>query len=251
MDRNSQFPIYRFPIPLLLAILASLVKGKERDLHSDAKHAIQGISSTIHLIGSENIPLHGPALITMNHYARQGFFVLWAALAIAAQLSHDQTWLMTAAWTKRNAGWDSLVTKLSRAVFARIADVYGLITTPPLPPIESETNERAISIRRVFREIKTNPNTILCIAPEGRDFPEGVLGVPAPGTGTFIGQLVQRLERIVPVGVWEQDGRLVVHFGENYDKQELLDQEDLNVSKLVMDRIACLLPASSRNNFPE
>ena len=53
-----------------------------------------------------------------------------------------------------------------------------------------------------------------------------MLGVPAPGTGIFIGQLAQRLERIVPVGVWEQDGRLVVHFGENYAKQELLDQDE-------------------------
>ena len=73
-------------------------------------HAIQGISSPIHLIGSENIPSYGPALITMNHYARQGFFILWGALAIAAELPHDQTWLMTSAWTKRNAGLGFSVT---------------------------------------------------------------------------------------------------------------------------------------------
>ena len=251
MDRSIPFPRYRFPIPLLLAILASLIKGERRDLHSDAIHAIQGISSPIHLIGSENIPLQGPALITMNHYARQGFFILWAALAIAAHLPHDQTWLMTAAWTKRNSGWDSFVTLFTRALFAKIADLYGLVTTPPLPPIESESRERAISIRSIFREIKANPNTLLCIAPEGRDFAAGELGVPAPGTGIFIGQLAQRLERIVPVAVWEQDGRLVVHFGEKYGNQDLVDQDDQNISRIVMDSIACLLPAHGRNNLLE
>ena len=80
--------------------------------------------------------------------------------------------------------------------------------------------------------------------PEGQDFEYGKLGKTPQVTGKFILQIQKQLEQIIPVGVWEENGRLILKFGEAYnlDKGFKYEDSDMEISNLVMDKIANLLP---------
>lgn len=238
-------PSYLFPKILAIEIILSLFRNKRRCITSDVVRAISGVLPPIQVINGKNIPDEDPGLVTLNHYSRPGFSIVWAALGISAQLPEKHLWLMTNAWTNRTRGVDQLRTRITRVLFNRLAGMYGFITTPPMPPAPDELAERTISTRKLMRFLRENPETILCIAPEGQDSEYGKFGKPPEGTGKFIFQIQKHLEQIVPVGVWEENGHLILQFGEPYtlDKDYKYEDSDMEISNLVMDKIAGLLPA--------
>ena len=206
----NTYPSYLFPKKLAIEIILSLLRNKKRCITSDAVRAISGVLPPIQVINEKNIPVAGPGLVTLNHYSRPGFSIVWAVLGISAQLPEKHLWLMTNAWTNRTRGVDQLRTRITRILFNRLAGMYGFITTPPMPPAPAELAERTISIRKLMRFIRENPETILCIAPEGQDIEHCKVGKPPEGTGKFIFQIQKHLEQIIPVGVWEENGRLIL-----------------------------------------
>ena len=238
----NTYPSYLFPKKLVIEIILSLFKNEKRRITSDSVRAISGVFPPIQVVDEKNIPNEGPSLVTLNHYSRAGFSIVWAALGISAQLPEKHLWLMTNAWTNRTRGVDQLRTGITRVLFRKLADIYGFITTPPAL---DELAERALSIRKLMRFIQENPQTILCIAPEGQDFEYDKFGQPPEGTGKFISQIQKQLKQIIPVGVWEENGRLILKFGEPYtlDKGLKCEDSDMAVSNLVMDKITSLLPA--------
>ncbi len=114
-----------------------------------------------------------------------------------------------------------------------------------MPPALDELAERALSIRKLMRFIHENPQTILCFAPEGQDFEYDKFGKLHECTGKFIFQIQKQLKHIIPVGVWEENGRLILKFGEPYtlDKGLKCEDSEMEISNLVMGKIASLLPA--------
>ena len=244
MSALSTYPSFSFPKKLIFKIAYSLIVNKKRSITFDSKSAISGIIPPIQIKGEENIPLKGPGLVTLNHYSRPGFSIMWAAAAISAQLPENQIWLMTNAWTKRTPGIDQLRTGITRILFKLLAAMYGLITTPPMPPAPDELTERALSIRKIIKVLRENPDTILCIAPEGQDIEFGKLGIPPTGTGKFVFEIQKQLKQIIPVGVWEENERLVLKFGEPYtiENSGIYIDIEPEISNLVMNQIANLLP---------
>ena len=240
----NTYPSYLFPKKLVIEIIFSLFKNEKRRITSDSVRAISGVFPPIQVIDEKNIPNEGPGLVTLNHYSRPGFSIVWAALGISAQLPEKHLWLMTNAWTNRTRGVDQLRTGITRVLFKRLAGIYGFITTPPMLPAPDELAERALSIRKLLRFIRENPQTILCIAPEGQDFKFDKFGKPPEGTGKFIFQMQKQLKQIIPVGVWEENGRLILKFGEPYtlDKGLKCEDSDMEISNLVMAKITSLLP---------
>ena len=146
---------------------------------------------------------------------------------------------------------DVLRTHLTRLFFRRLARIYGFITMPPMPPIDAELMERAASIRRLMERLREDPHAILCLAPEGRDFPAGILGQPPPGTGRLVLEACRSLQRILPVGVFENEGRLIVRFGPPFKLEDQLPArpDDQAVSTLIMRAIAALLPVHLRGDY--
>ena len=65
---------------------------------------------------------------------------------------------------------------------------------------------RTAAIREVFTHIKADPYALVALAPEGRDFPGGVLGMPPAGSGKFLLELSRRLGPVYPVGIFEEGG---------------------------------------------
>ena len=251
MTSKSPFPKYRLPPGLVIKVLGGLIAGRRRNILLDSKQLIKGISPPPVFRGQENILQRGPFLVTLNHYSRPGFLILWAAVAISAALPQPSIWLMTAAWTNHSAGIDQLRTRLTKSAFKRLADTYGLVTMPPMPPASSDAVERALSIRRLMEKIKRDSEAIVCIAPEGMDYPGGVLGRPHPGTGKLLTQTARSLQWVLPVGVYEEAGQLIVHFGKAYtlDIPNERENDDRVVINQIMRQIAALVPEEMRGPF--
>ena len=90
------------------------------------------------------------------------------------------------------------------------------------------------------------------MAPEGRDFPKGVLGWPPPGTKRLLVQLGRFVDHFVHVGVYEGNDQLVINFGEPIKITNLdhisMDLEN-EISRQMMQAIARLLPERLRGEF--
>jgi hypothetical protein len=186
----------------------------------------------------------------MNHYTRPGFGAWWIALGISAKLPVDAHWMMTNGWTH-----SGLLNPLTRWFFPRLAQIYGFTTTPPMPPDPNEVEARARAVRDVLRLARTT-DAVIAVAPEGRDHPGGVLGVPPPGIGRFIQQLSKHRERITPVGVYEdssKDAGLCFNFGPGFGLEIPPDlhqgDRDRCFSTQVMTAIARQLPHSLRGEY--
>lgn len=253
MPQNSGYPAYLLSFSVIFNIICHIVTGKRLRFQKTAKGLIKGIQPPPVLKNTGVIPDSIPILVTMNHYSRQGFSIVWAAAALTSALPGDPIWLMTRAWTNRQAGLDRIRTRLTEIIFSRIAEVYGFVTMPPIPPHPDEIIDRAISIRRLMQALRMTDDLILCIAPEGRDFSDGTLGRPPEGTGKMILQLMKVLNRILPAGVYEKGGHLVLNFGSPYLLPDHIEC-DPEVADFVMQKIACLLPERMRGlyqNFEE
>jgi len=249
--KNNGFPEYHFPLSLLFSVSLSMILRRKRDFLNDAQRITRRIFPPPIILNTDQLSKANTCLVTMNHYSRPGFLVIWAAAALSTALPRSPIWLMTSAWTKRGRGWDRLRTKLTKVLFLRIAEIYGFVTMPPMPPVQEETTERALSIRKLIEMLHSYPNAILCMAPEGRDFLESKLGIPYAGTGKLIVWLVKNLKRIQPVGVYEDNGTLIINFGNAYfldqDKNPQLDDE--MVIDIVMRKIGSLLPERLRGAY--
>jgi len=251
MPVRSDQRMLHFPMSLALRIVFSILLYEKRDFRRDAQTALAANSQRITYEGLANIPQTGPLLVIINHYSRPQVSVIWAALAISSQLPQPPIWLMTSAWTKRQPGWDVLRTRLTTIIFARLAFIYGFITMPPMPPVVNEITDRAVSIRRLFKLVHQNPQSMICLAPEGQDSSDGTLGQPAQGTGRLVQQLAKKLKRILPVGVYDPNGCLFVRFGEVFSLTEANQDEnaDEQVSDELMQAIAALLPEHLRGRY--
>jgi hypothetical protein len=79
------------------------------------------------------------------------------------------------------------------------------------------------------------------------------LTFPPSGAGRFMLQLAGKGLKVIPVGVWEQDGSLCVNFGSAYTSAVPVDipadEKDREAAKTVMEKIALLLPSHLRGEF--
>jgi hypothetical protein len=220
---TAQFGDYPFPWrPFLDLVWAASIR-KRRAFSRDAQVAVSQLRPEPEILGTDHIPRHGPCLVTCNHYNRPGLGAWWIALAIAAAVApcrapeadREMYWVMTAAWTFPESRWRRRVlTPLTRWAFARAAYVYGFVTMPPMPPAPQELEVRAAAVRRTLRLARrlADSGGMIGLAPEGQDVTER-LGQPPPGAGSFVALLVRAGLPVLPVGVGERGGRLVVSFG--------------------------------------
>ncbi len=172
--------------------------------------------------------------------------------AIAASVPVEMHWIMTSAWTFPGRPFSKQLRKLSEWIFRRIARVYGFTLFPPMPPDPSDKQARTDAIRGVFKHIKENPDALVTLAPEGRDYPGGVLGMPPAGSGKFLLELSRRLGPVYPVGIFEEGGTLNLRFGAPFDLCSIIRESALDpdsASRVVMEHIACLLPAHLAGEF--
>lgn len=242
-----------WPPSVLLGLVRSLLVGERRSFRQDALRCTRNLH--IHLKGGAHIPTHGPGVILVNHYYRPGFFAGWIALAVSTAVPAELTWVMTSAWTAAGTLGSLLKAALSERLFPRLAQVYGFIPMPPMPPRPQDVAARAQAVRRVLSVTSRSPQALIAMAPEGQDSPGGVLMRPHPGVGRLLAHLEAGGMSFHPVGIYEETTALVVHFGApfrlNLSKGLSTTETDRLSAEIAMCRIAALLPQELRGTFGE
>jgi hypothetical protein len=246
-------PVYSYPRGLFERVALDVVLLRHRDFKRDARACIENLYPPLRVLGGENIPQHGPCVVTVNHYHRDGFGAQWIALAIAACVPADMHWVMTGEFTYTGKWYESLGTIGSRLLLNRIAHIYSFTTMPPMPPRPKDVEARAASVRTVLEYLRRASEPILGLAPEGHDPPGGVLTRPASGLGRF-GLLLSNMGlQFIPVGAYEAEGVFTIHFGEAYElsvpRDLSADEKDAQAAQLIMKNIAGLLPLNLRGEF--
>jgi 1-acyl-sn-glycerol-3-phosphate acyltransferase len=245
-------PDYPLPIGLVARLFTAIVLRQHINFAQQARRYTSRLYPQIAIMGRENIPTSGPCLITINHYSRPGFNSWWLALSVSAVVPVNIRWIITGAWTFLDHKRARYVTPITEAIFPQIAWCLDFYTMPPMPPRPQDLNFRTQTVRRVLHQTQEKIdksgglNLVIGIAPEGSDYPDGVLGHPPPGVGRFIEQLAKIGLEIVPVGIFEEGGRLCLNFGVQY-KLTITPgisrrESDLEVSRVVMERIAARVP---------
>lgn len=227
---------------------------RHRSFRVDGMECMALLQPPLKILGKENIPHTGPALVTFNHYSRPGFQAWWIALAVASVIPEEMHFVMTGELTYPGKWYAPLGQAGSRWLLRQLARVYGLTTMPPMPPRPRDVEARARSVREFLAYAREHPQAILGIAPEGGDnVPTGALTWPASGAGRFISLLAAKGFPIVPVGVYEQAGEFCLSFGAAYRLQIPrglgADEKDHAAAEIVMSAIAAQLPSGLLGPF--
>jgi hypothetical protein len=110
-----------------------------------------------------------------------------------------------------------------------------------------------VAVLQVLRYARHTPHPVIGMAPEGGDFPGGVLGSLPPGVGRFMHLLSQSCPLVLPVGVWKDEGCIMMKFGLPYELEvpEGLSPQtrDRLVGDTVMHHIAMCLPERLRGAY--
>jgi hypothetical protein len=245
----------RYPFPLLVAsrIASSLVFKQPRSFHDDAQEFIQRLKPRLQISGLENIPAAGPFIVTTNHYSAPGFGAWWIPLAISSIVPQEIHWLTTAELTFPDQKRGLILRPLSRWLLKSVAEIYGFTTMPAMPPDPKQSLERALSIRRLMKYIQAETDGVIGLAPEGRDYPGGILGKPPSGVGRFLLHLGKEKMLFLPAAVFENEDCLYCSFGPPYSLQDKIGDvstiKDEDLSNWVMIKIAALLPKRLQGVF--
>lgn len=250
---HSHFPQYSYPAFLLNELASDALFGRHRSFRADAVACIARLVPPLQVFGKDNIPSSGPCLLTFNHYSRPDFKAWWIALAVASQLPMEARFIMTGELTSRGKWYSPGGIPLNRWVLKRVAKVYDFTSMPPMPPRRKDVEARAHAVREVLSFAERTKNPVICLAPEGADMPGGRLTYPPSGAGRFMLQLAGKGLKVIPVGVWEQDGCLCVRFGPPFElsvpAQRSSDEKDRAAAKVVMENIAGLVPSQLQGEF--
>ncbi len=188
------------------------------------------------------------ALITVNHFHAPDFQAWWFVILVSAILPKPIHWVVTSGWT--NSGW---LTGFTHWLFPIGARLLGFTAMPAMPPDPLDIEARAAAVMRVMHFARHAAQPVIGMAPEGRDFPGGVLGSLPSGVGRFLYLLSQCCQLILPVGVWKESGMIYVKFGEPYrlDVPGGLSSHDRDqlVGNIVMRAIAQCLPFRLRGEY--
>jgi hypothetical protein len=245
----------KYPIPAIVAaqVFFAIFLQRRISFRCHALRLLAGLEPPPKILGFQNIPQNGPCVITVNHYSRPGFSAMWLGIGISALVPWEVCWCMTSAWTYAGMPLQRIRSFISRTFLTAIAGVYDFISMPPISNEPHQLQEGTRAIRAIFNYARNNPQGILAFAPEGRDIPGGILGMPPPGTGKLALTLARRGFMFCPVGGYEENGVFTLAFGKSYELSLLTSQPndmiDRKASRQMMTAIAACLPRELRGEF--
>lgn len=252
-QQGKNIPIYSYSAHMLAGLFRDVVLLRPRVFREDARACVSRLTPPLQVICPENIPAGGGYVITINHYYHPGFAAQWMALTTSSVVPCNIHWIITGELTFPGKWYAPLGMKVSRFILKRGALVYGFTVMPPMPPRACDVEARAAAVRAALDYAKQTKNPIIGLAPEGGDQAGGKLMMPAPGAGRFGLLLAAQGLRFLPVGVFETNGELCLHFGEIYDpaiaNNLSSDEKDKQAAHIMMEHIAALLPSSLRGEF--
>lgn len=195
--------------------------------------------------GADRVPEEGRFAIVANHYERPGLWMAWPALALChviwERTGKDTHWVAIEEWESFSLLGVPVPREAIRRVFERAFNTYGIIAMPPpTAPMAARASAMRLTARRV-RE-----GEIVGIMPEGDVGPTPELLPAREGVGSFLHMLGLTGARMVPIGIFEEHDRLVLHVGDPYSLETprglTRDEADRYARDRVMRTIRDLLP---------
>lgn len=244
----------RYPLVTLktMAIAFDILRRRQRNLRIDSAGLISKFRPPMQVEG--NLP-GGPVagrLIVVNHYNRPKFQALWIGVTISAIYPTDIRWITTTTWIYPDRLRSALLTPIIGWFIKRIAHCYGITSMPPMPPRPWEVQQRAQAVRSVLRHIQQMDPPVIGLSPEGRDSPDEALTEPPPGVGRFVCHLAEQHFDLLPVGLYEREGKLFLRLGEVVPLPRIdgkPDERDTQMSDYIMNAIAACLPKHLRGRY--
>lgn len=215
--RRTSYPTYPSIIPGGLWVLINRLLGRRMRMGPFARRMVQRVSPPVECLGADNIPQNGGYVVTVNHYAREGFSSAWIAIGVSGLLPHEVTWVMTEEWVFQGHPLAFALRPAMRYVLLNLQKALEFLPMPTMAPGYSDTTQRAAGVRRTIEYARMHPQAVIGISPEGRDAPQPGMGELPNGVGKFILHLNGMGRPILPVAITEHHGQLSVHFGEPYD----------------------------------
>lgn len=206
--RSSSYPLRALLAPVLRALL-----GKRADRTAELEQALRWARPAPRTLNTDRIPRDGAFITIYNHYDRRGLGAWWGPFVIADAIFRARPSETDRLRIVVTAEWPYPVVKtLTRHLFRRLADAYGLIL---LPPVEANYRmQSALSIRRVLSLTRVERPPLIIISPEGKSLPNLALHAPPAGAGVFLKMLSNEVLQFLPAGIYEDDDEaLTVSFG--------------------------------------
>jgi len=244
-------PAYRLPRLMMLRVAYTSVRGRRRDVQRDTLLLTSRMQPQPAVCGAEHLPTRGPCVIIPNHYERpDGAWVGWGAIVIAAALARERPtlpavrWVMTSTWQDCYLGPLRVPPHYLTWVLRRFAAMYGLIL---MPAQGDETFARGRALRALFRVLDDPAGQVVALHPEAGGFE--TLIAPPRGMGRVLAAIDRRGIPLIPTGVFEVEGRLIVHFGPPLPRGALAARDDDGAIQTAMLAIARLLPPANRGVY--
>jgi hypothetical protein len=239
-------PSYRPSVFNFLQAGYFILRGKPRVFASDVAWVLRHAPVPPLIRGADLIPEGGRFVIVANHYERPGLWMAWPAGFIAhvvqQRTGKDAHWIAIGEWQSFTLGPIHIPSSITRTVFERAYGAYGLIAmAPPTAPASA----RASSIKAAVKAIKEGG--IVGLMPEGTVGLTPELLPAREGVGTFLMLLAHAGARILPVGFYEEQERLVAQVGAPFDLEVPSHLPKSDRDRWVSDRIMC----SIRTLLPE
>lgn len=236
---------YRPSLVNVLRGFSYFLRGRPRSMAHDTSLLLWNMPAPPLVRGLDNVPEEGPFIITANHYERPGLWMVWPALFIAncvrLRTGGDTRWIAIEEWDSFRVAGIHISREVIRTVFQRVFRTWGLL---PMPRPDTSAAARAKAMRVATQEVKEGH--VIGLMPEGDVGPTPELLEAREGAGVFLLIMSAAGARILPAGIYEEEGRLVAHFGVPYELQVPLDvakaERDLWARDHVMRAIRDLLP---------
>jgi len=222
-----------------------VARGKPRSLARDAALLLWDVPATPLVRGLDNVPEEGPLVVVANHYERPGLWMAWPAVLVAhvmrLRTGCDIRWIAIEEWDSFQVAGIHVSRDLIRTVFQRAFRTFGILAMarPDTPAVA-----RAKSMRAATQEIKDG--RVIGLMPEGDVGPTPELLEAREGVGVFLHLMAAAGALILPVGISEEQGRLVTHFGHPFElsipRHVPKAERDHWVREHVMRAIRDLLP---------
>ncbi|MGD0205196.1 MAG: hypothetical protein ABSB57_01960 [Dehalococcoidia bacterium] len=238
--------VYRLRISIILRFIWAVLRGRTRNLAADGEATLMAARPKPQALNDQHIPAEGSFVLVANHYERPGLKVFWGGMLASHAVAQRRTsqeslrWLMTSEWHNFRLGPLPVPVWVFRWLFRRIARVYGLVI---IPRAAERGVGRAAALRTILNALRDGEEAI-GLFPEGMG--TGHLIEPMPGVGSFLLSLSNRGIPMLPVGIFEEGGRLIASFGPPFSihvpRSVEKEERERLASQQVMVAIGRLLP---------
>ncbi len=210
---------------LVPPLLWQILRGSPARLSSVGARLFENTSPSPRVMGTELIPCETPFVAIFNHYESSRAAAWWGPLLMSRVIAAERTrepkqvrWVMAREWWYPRGLGRAFKQPLTHALFARLAQVYGLVLVPPILEGHTTRGQGAVAVRRALTLTRGEHPALVGIAPEGRTGPNAALTEPPPGAGLFLLLLTHNALPCLPVGWYEDEQNTInIRFGAPFE----------------------------------